>query len=98
MLSLAAGLVMLFAVSGRRLEMFGSLLLVSGPLVWLVWRVQGLDTFFEYVSEEAPRTADGVTFRNYLIVAAIQAFLLQTIYAFLVGRYEWPRPCAAPSG
>ena len=88
MLSLAAGLVMLFAVSGRRLEMFGSLLLVSGPLVWLVWRVQGLDTFFEYVSEEAPRTADGATFRNYLIVAAIQAFLLQTIYAFLVERYE----------
>lgn len=88
MLSLAAGLVVLFAVSGRRLEMFGSLLLVSGPLAWLVWRVQGLDTFFDYVSGEAPRAADGVTFRNYLIVAAIQAFLLQVIYAFLVGRYE----------
>ncbi len=88
MLSLAAGLVVLFAVSGRRLEMFGSLLLISGPLAWLVWRVQGLDTFFEYVSEEAPRAADGATFRNYLIVAVVQAFLLQTIYAFLVGRYE----------
>ncbi|MDQ4062559.1 MAG: O-antigen ligase family protein [Actinomycetota bacterium] len=88
MLSLAAGLVVLFAVSGRRLEMFGSLLLVSGPLLWLVWQVQGLDTFFGYVSEEAPRAADGLTFRNYLIVAVIQAFLLQTIYAFLVRRYE----------
>jgi hypothetical protein len=88
MLSLAAGLVVLFAVSGRRLEIFGSLLLISGPLAWLVWRVQGLDTFFEYVSEEAPRAADGATFRNYLIVAAIQAFLLQAVYAFLVGRYE----------
>jgi len=88
MLSLAAGLVVLFAVSGRRLEMFGSLLLISGPLAWLAWRVQGLDTFFEYVSEEAPRAADGATFRNYLVIAAIQAFLLQTIYAFLVGRYE----------
>ena len=88
MLSLAAGLVVLFAVSGRRLEMFGSLLLISGPLAWLMWRVQGLDTFFEYVSEEAPRAADGATFRNYLIAAAIQAFLLQIIYAFLVGRYE----------
>src|SRR5919199_1097179 len=53
MLSLGAGLVVLFAVSGRRLEMFGSLLLVSGPLVWLVWQVQGLDTFFGYVSQEA---------------------------------------------
>lgn len=88
MLSLAAGLVVLFAVSGRRLEMFGSLLLIVGPLGWLVWRVQGLDTFFEYVSEEAPRAADGATFRNYLIVAAIQAFLLQAVYVFLVGRYE----------
>ena len=88
MLSLAAGLVVLFAVGGRRLELFGSLLLISGPLLWLVWRVQGLDTFFEYVSEEAPRAADGATFRNYLVIAAVQAFLLQTIYAFLVGRYE----------
>ncbi len=88
MLSLAAGLVVLFAVSGRRLEMFGSLLLVSGPLLWLVWQVQGLDTFFAYVSEEAPRAAEGLTFRNYLIVAVIQAFLLQVIYAFLVRRYE----------
>jgi len=88
MLSLAVGLVVLFAVGGRRLEMFGSLLLVSGPLLWLVWQVQGLDTFFGYVSEEAPRAADGLAFRNYLIVAVIQAFLLQAIYAFLVGRYE----------
>ena len=88
MLSLGAGLVVLFAVSGRRLEMFGSLLLVSGPLVWLVWQVQGLDTFFGYVSQEAPRIADGTAFRNYLVVAVVQAFLLQAIYAFLVGHYE----------
>lgn len=88
MLSLAAGMLVLFAVGGRRLEMFGSLLLVSGPLLWLVWQVQGLETFFGYVSEEAPRVADGVAFRNYLIVAVVQAFLLQAIYAFLVTRYE----------
>lgn len=88
MLSLAAGLVVLFAVSGRRLEMFGSLLLITGPLVWMVWQVQGLDTFFDYVSNESLRAADGTAFRTYLVVAVIQAFLLQTIYAFLVGRYE----------
>ena len=88
MLSLAAGLVVLFAVGGRRLEMFGSLLLVAGPLVFLVWQVQGLETFFGYVSEEAPRAADGLVFQNYLIVAVVQAFLLQAVYAFLVGRYE----------
>lgn len=88
MLSLAAGLVVLFAVSGRRLEMFGSLLLITGPLVLMVWQVQGLDTFFDYVSNESLRAADGTAFRNYLVVAVIQAFLLQTIYAFLVVRYE----------
>jgi hypothetical protein len=98
MLSLGAGLVVLFAVSGRRLEMFGSLLLVSGPLVWLVWQVQGLDTFFGYVSQEAPRIADGVAFRNYLVVAVVQAFLLQAIYAFLVGHYELAPALHRPLG
>jgi hypothetical protein len=88
MFSLVAGLVVLFAVTGRRLEMFGNLLLVLGPLAWLVWQVQGLETFFAYFSEEAPRAADGTAFRNYLVIAVVQAFLLQTIYAFLVGRYE----------
>jgi hypothetical protein len=88
MFSLVGGLVVLFAVTGRRLEMFGNLLLVLGPLTWLVWQVQGLETFFAYFSEEAPRAADGTAFRNYLVIAVVQAFLLQTIYAFLVGRYE----------
>jgi hypothetical protein len=88
MLSLAVGLVVLFAVSGRRLEMFGSLLLISGPLVWLMWQVQGLETFFGYFPEEAPRAADGAAFRNHLVIAVVQAFLLQTVYAFLVRRYE----------
>ena len=88
MLSLAVGLVVLFVVGGRRLQMLGSLLLISGPLVWLVWKVQGLETFFDFVSAEAPRAADGSTFRTYLMIAVVQAFLLQTIYAFLVERYE----------
>ncbi len=88
MFSLVTGLMVIFAVTGRRLEMFGNLLLVLGPLAWLVWQVQGLETFFAYFSEEAPRAADGTAFRNYLAIAVVQAFLLQTIYAFLVGRYE----------
>jgi hypothetical protein len=88
MLSLAVGLVVLFVVGGRRLQMLGSLLLISGPLVWLVWKVQGLETFFDFVSAEAPRAADGSAFRTYLMIAVVQAFLLQTIYAFLVERYE----------
>lgn len=33
------GLAALFAVGGSRLQMFANLLLVFGPLVWLVSRV-----------------------------------------------------------
>ena len=47
-----------------------------------------METFFGGVPEEATRAAEGLTFRNYLIIALVQAFLLQAIYAFLVARYE----------
>src|ERR687897_1326585 len=88
MLALAVGLVVLFAVSGRRLQMFVNLLLVSGPLLWLVWSVQGLETFFGSVSDESLATADGSAFQTDLVIAALAAFVLQLAYAFLVGRYE----------
>src|ERR687897_3433808 len=88
MLALAVGLVVLFAVSGRRLQMFVNLLLVSGPLFWLVWRVQGLESFFGSVSDESLATADGSAFQTDLVIAALAAFVLQLAYAFLVGRYE----------
>ena len=88
MLALAAGLVVLFTVGGRRLQMFVNLLLVSGPLLWLVWSVQGLETFFDSVSDESLAAADGFAFQTDLVIAALAAFVLQIAYAFLVGRYE----------
>ena len=88
MLALGVGLVALFAVGGRRLQMFTNLLLVFGPLAWLVWKVQGLRTFFEPVSEESLRAADGSAFRTYLVIAVLVTFLLQALYAVLIERYE----------
>lgn len=88
MLALAAGLAVLFAVGGRRLQMLVNLLLISGPLLWLVWSVQGLETFFESVSDESLAAADGSAFQTDLVIAVLAAFVLQLAYAFLVGRYE----------
>jgi O-antigen ligase len=88
MVALATGLVVLFAVGERRLQMFMNLLLVLGPLLWLVWSVQGLETFFESVSDESLAAADGSAFQTDLVIAVLAAFTLQLAYAFLVGRYE----------
>src|ERR687894_233680 len=88
MLALAAGFTVLVAVSGRRLQMFVNLLLVSGPLLWLVWSVQGLETFFGSVSDESLAAADGSAFQTDLVTAILVAFVLQLAYAFLVRRYE----------
>jgi O-Antigen ligase len=88
MVALATGLVVLFAVGERRLQMFMNLLLVLGPLLWLVWSVQGLETFFESVSDESLAAADGSAFQTDLVIAVLAAFTLQLAYAVLVGRYE----------
>src|SRR5918998_1594725 len=88
MLALGAGLLVLFVVGDRRLQMFANLLLVSLPLGWLLWRVQDLTTFFRYTSDEDLWAAEGTTFLIYLVVAVIVAFLLQAGYAILLERYE----------
>jgi hypothetical protein len=88
MLSLGAGLVVLFVVGERRLQTFANSLLVFLPLVWLLWRAQALQTFFSSVSDEGLQTADGLAFRTDLIIAVVASFLLQVGYAVLVERYE----------
>ncbi len=85
--ALGAGLLALFVTTERRLEMFGSLLLVSLPLMWLLWRAQELGTFFSYTSDEGLKAAEGASFRFELLVATLAAFALQAGYSFLVGRY-----------
>lgn len=88
MLAFGLGLIVLFAVSGSRLQMIVNLLLVSGPLAWLLASTRTLATLFEYESSESLRNAEGTTFGIYLMIAAILAFLLQAIYAALIGRYK----------
>ncbi len=88
MLALGVGLVVLFAVGGSRLQMLANLLLVSGPLVWLVSRTRELGSLFEYEPSESIRAADGASFGIHLAIAAVLAFLLQAIYAALIGRYQ----------
>src|SRR3712207_2188236 len=68
--------------------MFTNLLLVFGPLLWLVWSVQDLETFFESISDESLAATDGSAFQTNLVIAVLAAFVLQLAYAFLVGRYE----------
>ncbi|MDQ3913578.1 MAG: O-antigen ligase family protein [Actinomycetota bacterium] len=88
-LALGLGLVTLFAVSGSRLQMFANLLLVCGPLVWVLWKVQGLPTFFSFADEDL-RAADGLAFGVDLTLSVLASFLLQAVYAVLVGRYRLP--------
>jgi O-antigen ligase len=88
LLSLGVGLVVLFVVGEGRLQMFANVLLVGGPLAWLAWRAQGLDTFFTYVTDEGLRATDGAYFRMDLVVAVVAAFVLQAGYAVLAERYE----------
>jgi hypothetical protein len=89
-LALGVGLVTLFVVGGSRLQMFANLLLVCGPLAWLVVRVQDLGTLFTGGGAEDLRAAEGVAFRTDLVIAVLAAFVLQAVYAVLVGRYELP--------
>jgi uncharacterized membrane protein YhdT len=87
-LVLGAGLVLLFAVSERRLQMFANLLLILAPLLWLIQRARELETLFRATGGGELRVAEGATFGTDLAVAVVVAFLLQAAYAALAERYE----------
>ncbi len=87
-LALGVGLVVLFVVGGSRLQMFANLLLVSGPLAWLVLQAQDLEALFKWVSDEGLRAADGSAFRTDLAIAILAAFVLQAVYSILLDRGE----------
>src|SRR3712207_9497244 len=53
----------------RSLQMLANLLLLSGPLAWLQWRMQDLGAFVQADTPVQQKIADGVAFRNDLIVA-----------------------------
>ena len=88
--SLAIGLVALFVFGGNRLQMLANLLLLSAPGAWLLWRMQSLEGLLGTDVSRGQKVADGLAFRNDLIVALIAAFALQAAYAYLVSRYEPP--------
>src|SRR5215212_8655288 len=87
-LVLGAILYFTFSRGGMLAIGVGLVVLFSGPLAWLTWRTQDLETFFSYVSEDTLRAADGRAFRMDLVIAVFAAFLLQVVYAVLVERYE----------
>ena len=86
--SFGMGLGVLFALGHNRLQMLVNFLLVCIPGAWLWWRMQDLGAL---LSPDAPireKVADGLAFRNDLILALIVAFVLQAAYALFVSRYE----------
>jgi len=86
--SLGIGLLVLFVLGSNRLQVFANLLLISGPGAWLLWRMQGLEGLLGTDVSRQQKIADGLAFRNDLILALLAAFVLQAAYAFLVARYE----------
>jgi O-antigen ligase len=68
--------------------MLANLLLLSLPGVWLLWRMQGLEGLLGTDVSRQQKIADGLAFRNDLILSLVVAFVLQAAYAFLVSRYE----------
>lgn len=86
--SLGIGSAFLFTLTNSRLHMFASLLLLSIPGVWLVYEMRDLNGLWQIRVPDEQKIADGTTFRNYLIVALVVAFVLQLGYSLLANRYE----------
>lgn len=86
--SLGMGLVVLFVLGSNRLQMFTSLLLLCAPGAWLLWRMRDLEALLGTNVSSQQKLADGLAFRNDLILALLTAFALQAAFAFLVNRYE----------
>lgn len=81
------GLGILFVLGTNRLQMLANLLLVSLPGAWLWWRMQDLGALLNPDAPMRQKVADGLAFRDDLILALLVAFVLQTAYAYFVDRY-----------
>jgi hypothetical protein len=86
--SLVAGLIVLFVLTGKRLQTLINLGLLAVPGAWLLWRIRDLGGLLQTGVSEEQRMAFGTAFRNDLIVALAAAFVLQAGYALLANRYE----------
>jgi len=86
--SLVIGLIVLFVLGSGRLQMLANLLLLSVPGAWLLWQIQGLSGLLGTGIPRQQKIADGIMFRNDLILALLVAFALQALFSFLANRYE----------
>jgi len=86
--SLGIGVAVLLVLTGDRLQTLTNLLLVSLPGAWLLWRMRELGGLLGADASNREKISDGTTFGWYLLVAMVAAFVLQALYAFLMGRYE----------
>jgi len=86
--SLGIGLIVLLVVTSGRLRMLADLLLLSLPGAWLLWQMQSLPGLLGTDVSRQQKIADGILFRNDLVVALLVAFALQAAYAILMNRYE----------
>ena len=86
--SFGIGLGVLFALGNDRLQVLANSLLVLVPGAWLLWRTQDLGALMSPNVPMREKVADGLLFRNDLILALAAAFVLQAAYAVFVSRYE----------
>jgi O-Antigen ligase len=89
--SAGIGLILLFVLGSGRLRMLADLLLLSLPGAWLWWQMRDLAALLGTGIPRQEKIADGILFRNDLIVALLAAFALQAAYTLLASRYE-PAP------
>ena len=88
LMAFGIGMLMLFALSGNRLQMFANVLLFSVPLLWVVQQAQGLEKLFEIGIPPQERLSDGSALQTYVLIAAVFVFVLQAVFAILKERYE----------
>lgn len=88
LMAVGVGMLVLFALSSHRLQMFANALLFSVPLLYAVQQAQGLEKLFESGIPVQQRLSDGAALRTDVLVAAVVAFVLQAAYAALKERYE----------
>lgn len=85
--SLGVGLIVFFAVSSDRLQGLANLLLLSAPLLWLLYRTRSHEALYQETAPEEASLAAGSALLTDLVVAAVVAFGLQAIYAYVARRY-----------
>ena len=89
--SLGLGVVVFFVLCSDRLQNFANLLLLSAPVLWLVYRTQNYEALYNGGAPEAQQLAAGSALLTDLIIAAVAAFALQLVYSLLLRRYSLER-------